>query len=296
MLELSDLTKRYGDTIALDGLSMAVAGGRIHGFVGRNGAGKTTTMRIALGLARPDAGAVRWNGRPATDTDRRRFGYMPEERGLYPRMALRDQVAYFGELSGMDRPAARTAAERWLTDLGLADRLGDRAETLSQGNQQRVQLAAALVHTPDLLVLDEPFNGLDPVGVDLLSGVLSAEVERGVAVVFSSHQLDLVERLCDEVTIVEGGRVVAAGDIRTLRTGSRRPTVRVELDGGWTYWAEGLDEVAAVRSVDGAALLELTDGADDQVVLDAARAAGRVVAFEHVVPTLTDTFREVVRA
>ena len=296
MLELCDLTKRYGEVIALDGLSMAVEAGRIHGFVGRNGAGKTTTMRIALGLAHPDAGVVRWNGRPVTADDRRRFGYLPEERGLYPRMRLGDQVAYFGELSGMDRAGARAEAERWLTELGLGDRLGDRAETLSQGNQQRVQLAAALVHTPDLLVLDEPFNGLDPVGVDLLSGVLGSEVARGVAVVFSSHQLDLVERLCDEVTIVEGGRVVADGATSTLRTDGHRPTVRVELDGGWTYWAEGLDGVVAVRSRNGAALIELADGADDQVVLDAARAAGRVVAFEHVVPSLTDTFREVVRA
>ncbi len=296
MLDLIELTKRYGEVTALDGLSMAVAGGRMHGFVGRNGSGKTTTMRIALGLARPDTGQMLWRGAPATSGDRRRFGYMPEERGLYPRMRLVDQVAYLGELSGLPGADARAAAARWLDDLGLGDRLGDRAETLSQGNQQRVQLAAALVHDPDLLVLDEPFNGLDPVGVDLLSDVLRAQVARGVAVVFSSHQLELVERLCDEVTIVEAGRVVAAGDIRVLRTGRGRPLVRVELDGGWTQWADGLEGALSVRAVDGAALIELADGADDQAVLDAARAAGRVVAFEHVVPTLAETFREVVQA
>jgi ABC-2 type transport system ATP-binding protein len=296
VLDLIDLTKRYGDVTALDGLSMAVEGGRMHGFVGRNGAGKTTAMRIALGLARPDGGQVLWRGAAATAQDRRRFGYMPEERGLYPKMRLVDQVAYFGELSGLPGTGARDAATRWLEALGLGDRLADRAEALSQGNQQRVQLAAALVHEPDLLVLDEPFNGLDPVGVDLLSDVLRAQVERGTAVVFSSHQLELVERLCDEVTIVEAGRVVAAGGIRALRTGRSRPVVRVELDGGWTQWADGLEGAVAVRAVDGAALIELTEGADDQAVLDAARAAGRVVAFEHVVPTLADTFREVVQA
>ena len=296
MLELLDLTKRYGDVTALDGLSMTVAPGRMHGFVGRNGAGKTTTMRVALGLARPDAGQVRWRGVPVTAEDRRRVGYMPEERGLYPRMRLVDQVTYFGELSGMDGAEARVQAIRWLVELGLGDRVADRAESLSQGNQQRVQLAAALVHGPELLVLDEPFNGLDPVGVDVLSEVLRAQVARGVAVVFSSHQLDLVERLCDEVTIIEGGRVVAAGELRTLRAGRGRPIVRVELAGGSTQWAAGVDGVRSVRAVDGSALVELSDDADDQVVLDAARAAGRVVAFEQVVPSLTDMFREVVQA
>jgi ABC-2 type transport system ATP-binding protein len=185
---------------------------------------------------------------------------------------------------------------RWLDELGLGDRGADRAESLSQGNQQRVQLAAALVHGPDLLVLDEPFNGLDPVGVDVLSEVLRAQAAHGVAVVFSSHQLDLVERLCDEVTIIEAGRVVASGELQALRAGRRRPVVRVELAGGWTQWAEGLEGVRSVRAADGAALVELIDGADDQAVLDAARAAGRVVAFERVVPSLTATFREVVQA
>jgi ABC-2 type transport system ATP-binding protein len=296
VLALIDLTKRYGGVTALDGLTMTVAGGRMHGFVGRNGAGKTTTMRIALGLARPDAGEVTWNGAPVAADDRRRFGYMPEERGLYPKMSLVDQVAYFGELSGLPGGDARAAARRWLAELGLEDRLTDRAETLSQGNQQRVQLAAALVQDPDLLVLDEPFNGLDPVGVDVLSDVLRAQVERGVAVVFSSHQLDLVERLCDEVTIVDAGRVVAAGEIHALRTGRSRPLVRVALDGGWTQWADGLEGTVAVRADGEAAVIELADGADDQAVLDAARAAGRVVSFERVVPTLTETFREVVQA
>jgi ABC-2 type transport system ATP-binding protein len=296
VLALIDLTKRYGGVTALDGLTMTVAGGRMHGFVGRNGAGKTTTMRIALGLARPDAGEVTWNGAPVAADDRRRFGYMPEERGLYPKMSLVDQVAYFGELSGLPGGDARAAARRWLAELGLEERLTDRAETLSQGNQQRVQQAAALVHDPDLLVLDEPFNGLDPVGVDVLSDVLRAQVERGVAVVFSSHQLDLVERLCDEVTFIDAGRVVAAGEIRALRTGRSRPLVRVVLDGGWTQWADGLEGTVAVRADGDAAVIELADGADDQAVLDAARAAGRVVAFERVVPTLTETFREVVQA
>ncbi len=295
-LELIDLHKRYGEVVALDGLTMTVAAGRMHGFVGRNGAGKTTAMRVALGLVTPDAGEVRWRGAAPTVDDRRRFGYMPEERGLYPKMRLADQVAYFGELSGMARGDARREAERWLGDLGLADRMGDAAETLSQGNQQRVQLAAALVQGPDLLVLDEPFNGLDPVGVDVLSGVLAERVAAGAAVVFSSHQLELVERLCDEVTIVDQGRVVASGAIGALRAERATPVVRIELAGGDTGWAEALPGAGAraVRSVNGAVLVELDDGADDQALLDAARAAGRVVAFVHELPSLADTFRQVV--
>ena len=296
MLELRDLSKRFGDVQALDGLSLAAEPGQMHGFVGRNGAGKTTTMRVALGLLRPDGGTVAWRGHPPTDDDRRAFGYMPEERGLYPRMVARDQVAYFGELSGMRRGEARDAADRWLAELGLAERAGDRVEALSLGNQQRVQLAAALVQGPDLLVLDEPFSGLDPLGVDVLSTVLAREVARGAAVVFSSHQLELVERTCDVVTIVDEGRVVAAGPIPRLRAERSRPLLRVELDGGWTQWAADLPDVKEVRPERDAVLVELADAAADQAVLDAARAAGRVVRFEHVVPSLSDLFREVVRS
>ena len=295
-MELTDLRKRFGDVTALDGLSMRVEPGRVHGFVGRNGAGKTTTMRIALGLLEPDGGSVRWRGAPPTADDRRRFGYMPEERGLYPKMRVADQVAYFGELSGLPPAEARDRARRHLTDLGLGERLADRAEELSLGNQQRVQLAAALVQQPDLMVLDEPFSGLDPVGVDVLAGVLRAEVTRGAAVVFSSHQLDLVERICDEVTIVDRGRVVAAGPIGTLRAERARPLVRVELEGGWSQWAADLPGARAARTENGAVLVELDswDG-EDQAVLDAARATGRVLRFERVVPSLADLFREVVQ-
>jgi ABC-2 type transport system ATP-binding protein len=189
MLELVNLVKRYGDVLALDGLSLAAMPGRIHGFVGRNGAGKTTAMRIALGLAAPDAGQVLWKGAAVTPADRSQFGYMPEERGLYPRMSARDQVAYFGRLSGMARAAAYESADRVLASLGIGERSGEHVEKLSLGNQQRVQLATALVQGPDVLVLDEPFSGLDPVGVDVLADVLRAEVDRGAGVVFSSHQL-----------------------------------------------------------------------------------------------------------
>jgi ABC-2 type transport system ATP-binding protein len=211
MLELIGLRHAYGATVALDGLSLTVEPGQVHGFVGPNGAGKTTAMRIALGLLRPVAGEVRWEGRPLDDEARRRFGYMPEERGLYPKMRLRDQLVWFARIHGASRHEADRAAVALAERLGLGERLGARVEELSLGNQQRAQLAVALVHEPPLLVLDEPFSGLDPVGVDVLSEVLLERARAGVGVLFSSHQLELVERLCDTVTIINRGRAVAAG-------------------------------------------------------------------------------------
>jgi ABC-2 type transport system ATP-binding protein len=196
-LELDDLAKSYGDRVALRGLSFGVEPGQMFGFVGPNGAGKTTAMRIVLGVLAADAGEVRWRDRPIDAATRRRIGYMPEERGLYPKMKVGEQVSYFAELHGLDAGAAAAATDRWLVRLGIAERREDRVEKLSLGNQQRVQLAVALVHDPELLVLDEPFSGVDPVGVDVLSEVLAERAAAGVPVVFSSHQLELVERLCD---------------------------------------------------------------------------------------------------
>ena len=294
MLELIGLTKRYGDVVALDGLSMTVAPGRIHGFVGRNGAGKTTTMRITLGLARADAGEVRWKGRPVTAADRRGFGYMPEERGLYPKMTALDQIVYFARLSGMEATEATTAATKILDSIGIGDRAAEPVERLSLGNQQRCQLAAALVTSPELLVLDEPFSGLDPVGVDALAGVLQDQVDQGTAVVYSSHQLDLVERLSDEITIIDRGRVVASGSVAGVRSSRGADQLRVSLEGGWTAWAENLAGAKVVGRDGDEVVLELLDGADDQAVLDAARQAGRVRTFRREAPSLAELFREVV--
>jgi ABC-2 type transport system ATP-binding protein len=209
VLELIDLHRRYGDTVALDGVTFSVPPGRIVGFVGRNGSGKTTTMRAILGLVRPDQGVVRWRGAAITAADRLRIGYLPEERGLYPRMRVTHQLVFLARLSGVDPATAHERAIRWLDRLGLADRADDRLEELSLGNQQRVQLAAALVHEPELAILDEPFSGLDPVGVDVMSETLLAEAAAGRGVLFSSHQLELVERLCDDVVVIEAGRIVA---------------------------------------------------------------------------------------
>jgi ABC-2 type transport system ATP-binding protein len=282
--------------VALDGLSFAVEPGQMFGFVGPNGAGKTSAMRIVLGVLAPDRGEVRWQGRPIGLDTRRRFGYMPEERGLYPKMRVREQLVYFARLHGRGAAEAGGAADRWLDRLGLAGRAGDRVEALSLGNQQRVQLGTALVHDPELLVLDEPFSGLDPVGVDVMSGVLQEMTARGVPVLFSSHQLELVERLCQAVAIVKGGRLVAAGGVDELRDrGRTEDHVRIALEGddelAWLAAVPGATVVARDRE---GALVALAGGATPEQVLDAARGAGRVTLFARHRPTLTELFRQAI--
>ncbi|MFN8234255.1 MAG: ATP-binding cassette domain-containing protein [Actinomycetota bacterium] len=296
MLELTDLRRTFGDVVALDDVSFQAAPGQIVGFVGPNGAGKTTAMRITLGVLEADSGEVRWRGRPVDAAARRRFGYMPEERGLYPKMRVRDQLVYLARLHGLSKLDAAERSARITEVLGVAERSGDRVEALSLGNQQRVQLAAALVHRPELLVLDEPFSGLDPVGVDVLSGVLRDEAdERGVPVVFSSHQLELVERLCDRVVMIDRGRVVAAGSIAELRAPRERRRLRVEVAGAHEGWFEAVPGVVAVDApADGVVVLELVDDVDEQRVLDLARAAGDVRHFSREQPTLAELFREAV--
>jgi ABC-2 type transport system ATP-binding protein len=295
-LELQGLTKRYGDRLALDHLSFTVEAGQMFGFVGPNGAGKTTAMRMVVGVLAPDDGEVRWGGGLMDAAVRRRIGYMPEERGLYPKMGAREQVAYFGRLHGMARGEADEAAHSWLDRLGLGERLDEAVEKLSLGNQQRVQLALALVHDPELLILDEPFSGVDPVGVDVLSGVLLERARAGVPVVFSSHQLELVDRLCDAVAIVAHGRLLDTGRVEELRRRRAGRRVRVRLAGAADGWTGRLADVQIVDRRDGEVVLELGERGDPQAVLDAARAAGRVEAFGPDEPTLADLFREAVAA
>ena len=290
-LEMVGLVRRFGDVVALDDVSFRVDAGEMVGFVGPNGAGKTTAMRIALGVLQADAGEVRWLGRTVDAETRRRFGYMPEERGLYPKMRVLDQLVYLARLHGLDHADARSQAARMVELLGVSERSKDRAETLSLGNQQRVQLAAALVHRPEVLVLDEPFSGLDPVGVDVLSGILRGQAQGGAPVVFSSHQLDLVERLCESVVMIDRGRVVAAGRISELRARDTRRLVRVEVAGAPDGWLDGIPDIRVLEPLAEGAILELGDGASGSDVLDAARAAGSVRHFSVVRPSLSEIFR-----
>ncbi|GIU92810.1 MAG: ABC transporter ATP-binding protein [Acidimicrobiia bacterium] len=294
MLELHDLRKTYGTVVALDGCSFRVEPGRITGFLGPNGAGKTTTMRAIFGLVSLDEGTVLWQGRPVDLATRLRFGYMPEERGLYPRMKIADQLVYLGRIHGMDGAEARSEAARWLNELGLGDRASDPVESLSQGNQQRVQLAAALIHRPDLAVLDEPFSGLDPIGVDRLSATLAAEAERGAAVLFSSHQLDLVEDLCDDVVIIHRGRVVAEGPVDHIRGSSPHRVLEIDADGFDPAAMERRDGVVKVERRAGVWRVWVRSDLDMGSLVAAAGEASQVRHLSYGPPHLSDVFRELV--
>ena len=292
LLELQGLVRRFGPITALDELSFSVPSGEVVGFLGPNGAGKTTTMRAVFGLTDLDAGSVRWNGSAVGEGQRRRFGYMPEERGLYPGMLVGQQVEYLARLHGMSPSDAGRATRYWLDRLGVAERAASRVDALSHGNQQRVQLAAALVHDPELLVLDEPLAGLDPAGIEAIGEVLVDQARQGRGVLFSSHQLDLVEDLCEVVTIIDHGRLVVTGRVDELAmAGARRLVVRVEGDRVGN-WVRSLAGVTVSEIVGGEARLVLGPDVDSDSVLRAAMDAGRVTEFAFRRRRLSEVFRE----
>jgi len=292
-LVFDQLSKRYGSVVALREASFDVWAGEVFGFVGSNGAGKTTAMRIALGVLAADSGTVWWNGTPITAETRRHIGYMPEERGLYPKMKVGEQLTYLARLHGLNAQAARRGVAEWTERLGVAGRVNDEVQKLSLGNQQRVQLAAALVHNPTILVLDEPFSGLDPVAVDVMSKVLLEKASQGIPVVFSSHQLDLVERLCHRVGIIRSGQMVAVGTVDQLRAGGVVQLV-VDAPNAGPDWADALPGVSLVGWEGHRVVLELAHGVDDQVVLQTALATGPVREFSRRQASLTELFRNVV--
>ncbi len=295
MLSVQDLHKSFGDIRALTGCTFHVARGTMLGFLGPNGAGKTTAMRIVFRLLRPESGTVTWEESPIEADDLIRFGYMPEQRGLYPKMRTGDQLTYFGRLHGMSKNEARAAAERWLERFGLADRIGDPVESLSHGNQQRVQLAAALIHDPELLVLDEPFSGLDPIAVETMSDVLREQAASGKAVVFSSHQLDLVEDLCEDVAIINQGSVVVNGRVQDLKDAAPIRHLELEIDGDPSVLVDSLEGVQETRT-DGDRLTAIISAETDvRGFIAKAQEAGKLRHFSYTTPSLSDLFREAVR-
>jgi ABC-2 type transport system ATP-binding protein len=296
MLKVTSISRSFGDHRVLDEVSFDVRPGRMTGFLGANGSGKTTMMRIILGVLAPQGGSVTWNGAPVTQSVRQRFGYMPEERGLYPKMKVAEQIVWLARLHGLPEDQAHANTGRLLEQLELTTRADDKLEALSLGNQQRVQVAAALVHEPDVLILDEPFSGLDPIAVDTVLAVLRERAAAGVPVLFSSHQLSVVERLCDDLVIISGGSIAAAGSRDELRAqhGSARFELVVDADAGW------LRDQPGVRIVDldgPRAVFDLTDtngSRIDQQVLAAALRRGEVRSFTPVVPSLDEIFKEVI--
>jgi ABC-2 type transport system ATP-binding protein len=294
MLEVIDLTKRYGPVVALDGASFTAAPGRIVGFLGPNGAGKTTTMRCIFGLTRQDKGEVRWKGTVIDRDARLRFGYMPEQRGLYPRMRVGEQLSYFAQQHGLNSRDARAAATRWLERMGLGDRAKSKLEELSHGNQQRVQLAVALAHDPELLVLDEPFSGLDPIGIATMTEVVQERAAAGVGVMVSSHQLDLVEDVCEDVVIIARGRIVAAGAIDALKAASGRQHLEIEVAGSGGTWLDGRSDLTVLDRVGDRVKLLVDRSVDLDGLLRLAHEAGEIRTFSYQPPKLSELFMEAV--
>ena len=295
MLDFDGATKRFGAVTALDRCTFAARPSRLTGFLGPNGAGKTTAMRAVFGLVELDAGAIRWRGAPVSAAERARFGYMPEERGLYPRMRVRDQLVYLGELCGRGTKDVARSVDAWLDRLGLAGRAADRLDALSHGNQQRIQLIAALVNEPDLLVLDEPFSGLDPIGMGAMSELLRGVAAGGATVMFSSHQLDLVEDLCQDVVIIEHGRIVLAGELAELRAKVPQRFVDIRYRGPVPDWSR-LASVTVIQARDGRARLRVDRATDLAAVVTAARDLPDLISFTYQPPTLSDLFRQAVTA
>lgn len=296
MLGIDRVDKRFGDKVVLQDLSFGVRPGELFGFCGANGSGKTTTMRIVLGLLKADRGQVTWDGAPMNDQVRRAIGYMPEERGLYPKMRPAEQLAYFAQLHGMPADEAKRSADYWIERLGVKHEPKDTLEKLSLGNQQKVQMAAALVHDPKILVLDEPFSGLDPVAVDALLDALTEKARAGAPVIFSSHQLDLVERLCDAVGIISGGRMVAVGPVDTLREKESRRQLILTVAGAQPGWTRSLPHVGDAEEQGTTAVITPTSPVAANEILQAALGIGTVERFTWKAPTLTEIFREVVAA
>ncbi|HWC23134.1 MAG TPA: ATP-binding cassette domain-containing protein [Flexivirga sp.] len=291
MLQIDRLTRRFGEVVAVDGVSFEVGDGQLVGFVGGNGAGKTTTMRMIMGVLAPSAGEVRWNDAPVTALDRREFGYMPEERGLYPKQPVLEQVAYLAQLHGVSARDARERGLELLDRFGLAGRAKDKLESLSLGNQQRVQIITAVIARPRMLVLDEPFSGLDPGAVDDMVGLLREFTAGGTPVLFSSHQLDLVERLCDRIVILANGRVVANGIADELR---RSGPIRHRLvTGGDVGWVRDLGWLEVIDVAGNTAVIQLAAEADTDRLLAESMRRGSVRELAEIVPSVADIYREV---
>jgi len=292
-LVLDSLVKRFGKVTALDGISFQVEQGQVFGFLGANGAGKTTTMRIVLDILRPDSGTVTWAGIPSTDVPRRTWGYLPEERGLYPRLEVLEQLVFFASLYAIPRREAAARARDWLGRFRIPEYEKRRAEELSKGNQQKVQLIAAVLHEPDVLIMDEPFVGLDPVNVSLLKEAFGEMRKRGTTLVFSTHQMEMVEELCEAVAIIDRGRLVLGGPILDVKRSSGRQVVRLGVEGdAGLPWLADLEGVSVVRSGEDYTELDVR-GRDPQDILGAALARGeRVTQFLIADPSIEQIFIE----
>ncbi len=290
-VEIHDIVKRYGDYAAVDHVSLNVPAGTIYGFLGPNGAGKTSTIRMMMRILLPDEGTIRILGEDLSAVNLDRTGYLPEERGLYKKMRLLDQLVFFGEIRGLPRKEARNRAGAWLERMSLADRAMRPIEDLSKGMQQKVQFIATILHEPELLILDEPFSGLDPVNANVLKDIILEYHRKGHTIIFSTHQMDTVEKLCDHICLINKGRVLLEGTLGSVKSRYGKNGVSLSFTGDGTY-LHTLPEVASFQDNGNEVFLRLKDGVDPGRVLDAARARLSVTRFELAEPSVYDIFIE----
>lgn len=290
-LSISNATKKFGDFTAVDDISLDVSEGQMHGFLGANGAGKTTTFRMALGLLTPTAGEVLWKGRSISYADSPYIGYLPEERGLYPKMKVQEQLVYLARLRRMDKKQAELGAQEWLERFEVPHYANKKVEELSKGNQQKIQLIASLLHKPELLVLDEPFSGLDPVNVEMLKRAILDFQQQGATIVFSSHRMDHVEELCDNMSILDKGKLIVHGSIRDVKRSFGKQNVRLYSDADITLLA-GLPGVEKFTPQRSGAVFRIADESVGQLLLTEALKLGPVRQFALEEPTLEEIFIE----
>lgn len=298
-LQISNVSKSFGQFQAVDDVTFSVTPGRIFGFLGTNGAGKTTTMRMILDIIRPDSGTITWNRRANTEVPRRDFGYLPEERGLYPKMAVDEQLLFLAQLYGADRQAAARALDDWLERLDITGNRAKPVEQLSKGNQQKIQFLAAILHDPDILIFDEPFSGLDPVNADQMKGAFLELRDRGKTIIFSTHQLDDAQELCHEVAIIHRGRLMIAGEVLDVRRSVGQQVVRFGVDASDTAsldWLERIPDVRIARQRRDHVELAVPDaGAAQAVLREAVRRELVVTRFDISYPSINEVFLHLVR-
>ena len=287
----TEITKVFRDVVAVNKLSFAVSEGSLFGFLGPNGAGKTTTMRVVLGIIDPDEGQVTWKGRPFNKLGRGFYGYLPEERGLYPKMRVVEHLEFLGRINGLDKRKSQQETERWIERFELGELSHKRIEELSKGNQQKVQTIGTMLHDPELLILDEPFSGLDPVNTALLKEVLLESHQKGKTIIFSSHRMDQVEEICDDIALIDRGNLILHGNLRQIKRSMGRQILRIHLEGNEDFWARipGLQLLASRSDY---LEFRLGDDVDPNYVLSEAMAAGQVIRFELVEPSLDQIFVE----
>jgi ABC-2 type transport system ATP-binding protein len=296
-LSIQHITKRFGDFTAVEDVSFTVEPGRIFGFLGTNGAGKTTTMRMILDILRPDTGTITWNGTPNMEVPRRAFGYLPEERGLYPRMPVDEHLLFLAGLYGAETAASKARLDEWLDRLNITENRTKRVEQLSKGNQQKIQFLAAILHDPEILILDEPFSGLDPVNAEQMKAAFREMRDRGKTIIFSTHQLNDAQELCHDVAIIHRGRLVITGDVPSVRQSMGTQVVRFSVAGDpFVPWLDGWPGATVLRRREDFIELVVTDErAARSLLQEALRRHEPVIRFEIDYPSLNDVFLDSVR-